>query len=156
MICAILKQKPYNFITNTLKAYLSTQTSSLSAFMISKTHIHVNGQKLRSRQLNAKVCGSESAFFLILSFFLLRPPCSTTISHKQFKCSPSFQHETDAYHSVEFYDHSASSQLQIHPGQLKPFTIHCPLLRTPFSNFVHMHTHKVSFPDQRPQSLVWK
>ena len=34
-----IKQKPYNFTTNTLKAYLSAQTSSLSAFMISKTHI---------------------------------------------------------------------------------------------------------------------
>ena len=32
--------------------------------MISKTHISV--QKLRGRQLNAKVCGSESAIFLIL------------------------------------------------------------------------------------------
>ena len=35
--------------------------------MISKTHTSV--QKLRGRQLNAKVCGSESAIFLILSFF---------------------------------------------------------------------------------------
>ena len=34
--------------------------------MISKTHISV--QKLRRRQLNAKVYGSESAIFLILSF----------------------------------------------------------------------------------------
>ena len=30
-------QKPYNFTTNMLKAYLSTQPSSLSTFMISKT-----------------------------------------------------------------------------------------------------------------------
>ena len=34
-----LKQKPYNFTTNTLKAYLSTQASYLSAFVISKIHI---------------------------------------------------------------------------------------------------------------------
>ena len=32
--------------------------------MIRKTH--VSAQKLRGRQLNAKVCGSESAIFLIL------------------------------------------------------------------------------------------
>ena len=52
-----------------LKAYLSAKPSSLSAFMISKTHI--TAQKLHGRQLNAKVCGSESAIFLILlSFFL--------------------------------------------------------------------------------------
>ena len=41
-----------------LKAYLSTQASSLSAFVISKTHI--SGQKPCERQLNAKVCGSKS------------------------------------------------------------------------------------------------
>ena len=62
---AILKQNPYNFTTNTLKAYLRAQTSSLSAFVISKTHI--SGQKPRGRQLNANVCGRESAIF---SFFL--------------------------------------------------------------------------------------
>ena len=48
-----------------LKAYLSAQLSSLSAFMIWKTHIVA--QKPRGRQLNAKVCGSESAIFRILS-----------------------------------------------------------------------------------------
>ena len=66
----VLKQKPYNFTTNTLKAYLSAQASSLSAFVISKTHI--SGQKPLGRQLNAKVCGSESAIFRILSFFLVK------------------------------------------------------------------------------------
>ena len=57
------KQKPYKFTTNTLKAYLnaSAQPSSLSAIMISKTHIVA--QRPRGRQLNAKVCSSESAFF---------------------------------------------------------------------------------------------
>ena len=69
-IYAILKQKPYNFTANTLKAYLSAQTSSLSAFVISKTHI--SGQKPRGRQLNVKVCGSKSAIFVILSFLLRR------------------------------------------------------------------------------------
>ena len=68
----ILKQKLYNFTTNTLKAYLSVQASSLSAFVISKTH--TRGQKPSGRQLNAKVCGHESAIFRILSFFL-RPRC---------------------------------------------------------------------------------
>ena len=63
-IYALLKQKPYNFTTNMLKAYLSAQASSLSAFVISKTHI--SGQKPRGRQINAKVCGSESAIFRIL------------------------------------------------------------------------------------------
>ena len=67
-IYAILKQKPYNFTTNTQKAHLSIQASSLSAFVISKTHI--SGQKLRGRQLNKKGCGTKSAIFVILSFFV--------------------------------------------------------------------------------------
>ena len=48
-------QKPYNLTTNTLKAYLSTQPgqpSSLSAFIVSKSH-RID-QKPRTRQLNAK------------------------------------------------------------------------------------------------------
>ena len=53
-----------NFTTNTLNAYLSTQASPLSAFVISKTHI--SGQTPCGRQLNTKVCGSESAIFHIL------------------------------------------------------------------------------------------
>ena len=47
-----------------LKAYLSAQTSSLSAFVISKTYI--SGQKLRGSPLNAKVCGHKSTIFRIL------------------------------------------------------------------------------------------
>ena len=42
-----------------MKAFLSTYPSSLSAFMIGKTHIV--GQKPHRRQLNVKVCGSENA-----------------------------------------------------------------------------------------------
>ena len=61
----ILKQKWYNFTTNTLKAYLGARPSSLSAFMISKTHIVA--QTPCGRQLNAKVCSSESVIFPILS-----------------------------------------------------------------------------------------
>ena len=61
-----LRQKPYNFTTgiNTLKAYLSAQMSSLSAFVISKTDIVA--QKSCGRQLSTKVCGIESAQFFVL------------------------------------------------------------------------------------------
>ena len=41
--------------TNMVKVYLSTQTSSLSAFVIWKTH--TVAKKSRGRQLNANVCG---------------------------------------------------------------------------------------------------
>ena len=67
--CYAFKQKLYNFTTDTLKAYLSVQASSLRAFVISKTHIVA--QMLRGRQLNTKVCGNKSAIFVILSFFLV-------------------------------------------------------------------------------------
>ena len=71
-IYAIIKQKPYNFTTNMLKAYLGAHSSSLSAFIISKTHIVA--QKPCRRQLKAKVCSSKSAislFFFFLSFCLV-------------------------------------------------------------------------------------
>ena len=92
------KQKPYNFTTNTLKAYLRAQSSPLSAFMISKTH--TSAQKSRGRQLNAKVCGSESSHFCLLSFFV-QTTFETTITPKRLKYSPSFYHEIDAHHSVQ-------------------------------------------------------
>ena len=82
-----LKQKPYNFTTNTQKAYLSIQASSLSAFVISKTHI--SGQKPRERQLNAKVCDSKSAIFrLHISSFFVATFVQTTITQERFKHSP--------------------------------------------------------------------
>ena len=48
--------------------YAHAQPSSLSAFMIRKTDIVA--QKPHGRQPNAKVAGSESAIFVILSVFL--------------------------------------------------------------------------------------
>ena len=78
---ATLKQKPYNFTTNTQKPYLSIQASSLSTFVISKTHI--SGQKPRGRQLNAKVCDSKSAIFRLLLYFLI-----CTHAHTKSRSNP--------------------------------------------------------------------
>ena len=50
-------------------------------------------------------CAVAKMSFIV---FLLKPQ-SSMISRKQFKYLPSFYHETDAYHSAELYDHSASS-----------------------------------------------
>ena len=47
-----------------LNAYLSTQASLLSAFVISRTH--TVAQKPRGRHLNTKVCSSKSAISRIL------------------------------------------------------------------------------------------
>ena len=63
-----------------LNAFISAQTSALSAFVISKTH--TSGQKPRERQLNAKVCCSKSAVFRILSFFLRYDFCSNNNNSK--------------------------------------------------------------------------
>ena len=121
--------------------------------MISKAHI--SAHKPRRRQLNAKVCSSESAIFLILLQTMFRPQCSTTISRKRLKYSPSFYHETDAYHSVELCNHSVSSLLQIHPSQencsqLCPVAVCCVGY-----HFLLLYAcaHVVSVPNQRPQSL---
>ena len=67
-----------------LKANLSTQPSSLSTFMISKTD-RVS-QKPRRRQLNAKVCGSKSSIFCISSIFV-QTTCQTMITRKWLKYS---------------------------------------------------------------------
>ena len=45
--------------------HLTAQPSSSTAFMINKTHVVT--QKPRGRQLNTKVCGSESAIFYLTS-----------------------------------------------------------------------------------------
>ena len=77
-IYEILKQKPYNFTTNMLKAYLTTQPSSFRASMINNTN--TLSQKPCGRQLNTKVYGSKKAIFLVLS--------STNISREWLKYSP--------------------------------------------------------------------
>ena len=51
-----------------LKAYLSSQPSSLSYFMISKAHVVT--QKPCKRQLNTKVCGIAEVQFI--SFYLFQ------------------------------------------------------------------------------------
>ena len=76
-VYAILKQKPYNFTTNTLKAYLSVQTSSLSAFVISKTHI--SGQKPRGGQLNTKCVVAKVPFFVFVQTILSNNDNSKTV-----------------------------------------------------------------------------
>ena len=81
-----------------LKAYLSIQPFSLSAFKINKTHRVA--QRPRGRCLNVNVCSTKSAIFVL---------CSTMVSRKQFKHSLPFQYKTDAYHSAELYNYSASS-----------------------------------------------
>ena len=58
-----LKQKLLNLTTYTLNAYSSTQPSSLSAIMISKTH---NAKKCHESQLS-EACGSVSAMKLMLT-----------------------------------------------------------------------------------------
>ena len=132
---------PYNFTTNTLKAYLSTQASSLSAFVISKTHIVA--QKLRGKQLNAKVCGGKSTVFRILL-------CSDHWSNNDNSKTAQVLTLVLARNWCSS-QHAASQPLSNliasnSPWSTKPFTTlwGCfPLLRTPFSNFVRMRTRNL-------------
>ena len=94
--------------------------------MISKTQI--SAQKLRGRQLDAKVCGCKISLF--------RPLCQTTISRKCFKYSrPSFYHKTDAYHSAEL-----STSQRLHRSK---FHLTFTALPGSFSNVVRMRTRSL-------------
>ena len=99
-----MQQKLYNFTTNALNAYLTVQPSSLSAFMISKTHIVV--QKPRRKQVNIKLCINESAILVIL-FFL----CSlfNNYNSRLFRILTVVLAQTASYLSVQLHKHSVSS-----------------------------------------------
>ena len=78
-----------------LKAYLSAQASSLSAFVISKTLI--SGQKPCGRQLNTKVCGNESAIFRV--FFFVTTFVQTTITQKLYANKIGIMYESKGQHT---------------------------------------------------------
>ena len=138
-IYAILKQKPYNFTTNTQKAYLSAQASSLSAFVISKTHI--SGQKPRGRRINTKVCVSKSAIFVILSFLL------RLLFKQRYLTNCLSTHRHFSTKLILITTQSSTNNQRLHSFNFtlvkKSHSQHCgccPLRRTPFSNVVCMRT----------------
>ena len=122
--------------------------------MISKTHI--SGQKPRGRQLNAKVCGSKSTIFRILSLFRplvkrrqLENGSSTHLdfSMKRMLITALSFPTTQRLHSFKFTlvnkSHSQHSEAAV---------------RCEGRHFLILYAcaHEVSFPDRRPRSLVWK
>ena len=120
--------------------------SSLSPFMISKTHI--SAQEPRGRQLNAKVCGCKSAIFLILSSSssALRPLCSNNDNSKTVQVLTVILSQNwclsqrGAIRSLSVFIAPNS------PWSIKLFhalTDCCPLRRTPFSNVVRMRTRSL-------------
>ena len=136
------------------KAYLSIQASSLSDFVISKTHI--SGQKLRGRQLNAKVCGHESAIFCILKCYdhdvqqrYLENGLSIYrhFSTKLILITTWSSTYTQLLHSFKFTlvnkSHSQRSVVAV---------------RCEGCHFLILYAcaHEVSFPGQIPRSLVWE
>ena len=109
--------------------------------MISKTHI--SAQQPRGRKLNAKVCGSKSAIFLILSSSSssLRPLCSNNDNSKTVQVLTVILSQNlclsqrGAIRSLSVFIAPNS------PWSIKLFTALtdcCPLRRTPFSNVVRM------------------
>ena len=136
------------------KAYLSIQASSLSAFVISKTHI--SGQRPRRRQLNSKVCDSKSAIFRLLSFFLdhdvqqlyLENDLSTHhFSTKLILIRTQSSTYTQRLHSFKFTlvnkSHSQHAVVSV---------------RCEGRHFLILDAcaHEVLFPGQIPHSLVWE
>ena len=65
------KQKLYNFTTTALKAHLSTQSSSLSVFMVRKAHI--SAQKPHGRHLNTRgaLCSQHFEYGIMVMCFPL-------------------------------------------------------------------------------------
>ena len=130
-----------------LKAYLSAQATSLSGFVISKTHI-----VQRERQLNTKVCGSKSAIFLI---YLFRPlakqreleNCSGThldFSMKWMLITARSFPTIQRLHSLKFTLVNKSQ------SQHSVIAVRCE------RRHLYARAHKVLFPGQIPRLLVWE
>ena len=119
--------------------------------MISKTRI--SAQKLCKRQLNAKVCGSKSAIFVILSS--LRPLCSNNGNSKTVQVL-----------TIILSQNWCLSQR----GAIQPLSVfiapnsrscsrHCLGAVCYIGRHFQMLyacTNAVSFPNQRPRLLVWE
>ena len=112
-IC-ILKQKPYSFTTNTQKAHLSIQASSLSAFVISKTNI--SGQKPRGRQTTI----TRKRFLDFSTKRMLITACSFPTIQRLHSLKFTLVNKSHSQHSV--------------------VAVRC---ETPFSNFVRMRTRSL-------------
>ena len=73
--------------------------------MISKTY--VGAQKPRGRQLNAKMCGSETAILFV--FFLVKTTMfNSDVSKTVTVLTFNLAQNSDTYYSAELYDYSAS------------------------------------------------
>ena len=148
-------------ITNTQKAYLSIQASSLSAFVISKTY--TNGQKLRGRQLNKTMCGSKSAIFVILSsFFFLSFFLQTTLSNNDNSKTVQALTLISAQNGCST-QRAASQPLSVFISSSSPWSIKAihntvVAVRCKGRHFLILYAcvHEVSFPGQMPRSLAWE
>ena len=113
----------------------------------------ISGQKPHGRQLNAKVYGSKSAIFRILSF-LLRPQCSKTFLsiHRHFSTklmliTTRSSTSTQCLHSFKF--------TLVNKSHLQHSVV---AVRCEGRHFLILYAcaHEVSFPGQIPHSLVWE
>ena len=112
---AILKQKSYNSTTNMLKAYLSNQPSSLSAFMISKTH--GGAQKPCINSSTQKYAVAKVPYFL-----------SSLFNNNNLRMVRVLTHETAADLSTQVYEHLASLLVKLKPWQALLAHCSCCLL----------------------------
>ena len=132
-----------------LKAYLSAKTSSLSAFMISKTHI--SGQNPRRRQLNAKVCSEGVAIFVILLL------CSDRFVQQRYLANGLSTHRHFSTKLMPIAAQSSTTTQHLHSFKFilvnKSHSQHSEAaVRCLGRHFLILYAcaHEVSFPDQRP------
>ena len=116
--------------------------------MISMTHI--TAQKPHGRQLKVKVCGSESAIFLILlSFFLVK----TTNFNNDISKNGSSTHRHFITKLILITVQSFATTQRLHSYEFIPVdkTVLSSACRTPFSNVVRMRTCSI---DPKPKTTV--
>ena len=114
--------------------------------MIRKTHI--SAQKPRGRQLNAKVRGSKSAVSSSDHNVQQRYLENGLSTHRHFITK--LMLITARSYTITQRLHSSKFTLvdKALPGC-------CPLRRTPFQ-MLYACAHVVSFPNQKPRSLIWE
>ena len=122
--------------------------------MISTTH--TSGQKPRGRQLNAKVCGSESAIFRNCS-------CYDHYVQQLYLANGLSTHRNFSTKLMLITAWSSTTTQRLHSFKLtlvnKSHSQHSEAaVRCSGHHFLILYAcaHEVSFPDQRPRSLVWK
>ena len=129
--------------------------------MISKTH--TRGQKPRGRQLNAKVCGHESAIFRILSFLSFFLSCYDHDVQQRYLANGLSTHRHFSTKLILITTQISATNRRLHSFNFtlvnKSHSQHSgAAVRCEGLHFVILYAgaQVVSFPHQIIRSLVWE